>query len=229
MEAQALTAILGVTFRDPALLRQALLHRSYAREMSLPALDTNERLEFLGDAVLDLIVAEHLFRHHPDLPEGELTKARAMLVNSSFLSRLAERAGIGEQVLLSRDERADGGQAKTSILADTLEAVIGAIFIDQGLDTARDAVIEMLADDLENLVEKGVRSDFKTELQELAVQLGHPAPRYDMEDEGPDHAKVFHSRVYLGSSLMGKGAGRSKKEAEQAAAAELLRHLSHRD
>ncbi len=218
-----------VRFGDHELLTRALTHRSFAYEAGLEAYDTNERLEFLGDAVLDLVVSDYLFLNYPELSEGELTRARARLVNTGTLARVAARAEIGPLVRLSRDEKADGGEAKPSILADTLEAIIGAVFLDRGLLQSRELVMRLLADEMAEVLTGASTSDPKTELQELVVQNQGEFPLYEIEEEGPPHARVFHSRVYVGSMLMGRGSGRSKKEAEQAAAAEALQELGSRE
>ena len=224
---EAAEEFLGLHFADHELLARALTHRSFAYEAGLEAADTNERLEFLGDAVLDLVVSDFLFLTYPELSEGELTRARARLVNTTTLARVAAQAGIGPLVRLSRDEKADGGNAKPSILADTLEALIGAVFLDLdlGLEEARDLVMRLLQAEMAEIVSGAFTSDPKTELQEVAVQDQGQFPIYEIEEEGPPHARVFHSRVYVGSMLKGRGSGRSKKEAEQAAAAEALQAL----
>jgi len=222
---QTAEGLLGVRFGDHELLARALTHRSFAYEAGLEAADTNERLEFLGDAVLDLVVSDFLFLTYPELSEGELTRARARLVNTTTLARVAAQAGIGPLVRLSRDEKADGGEGKPSILADTLEALIGAVFLDLGLEQARAIVMRLLQAEMAEMVTGAITSDPKTELQELAVQNQGEFPIYEIEEEGPPHARVFHSRVYVGSMLKGRGSGRSKKEAEQAAAAEALQEL----
>lgn len=225
---EAAEALLRVRFGDHELLARALTHRSFAYEAGLEASNTNERLEFLGDAVLDLVVSDFLFLTCPELSEGDLTRARAWLVNTAALARVAAQAGIGPLVRLSRDEKGDGGEAKASILADTLEAIIGAVFLDRGLEEARQLVMRLLKAEMADVVSGAFTSDPKTELQELVVQNQGEFPLYEIEEEGPPHARVFHSRVYAGSMLMGKGSGRSKKEAEQAAAAEALQELSSR-
>lgn len=215
--------LLGVTFRDPKLLSQALTHRSYAHEASLESGETNERLEFLGDAVLDLVISDHLFRGYRDLDEGKLTRIRSYLVNMGSLAELAREMGLGEHVLLSRDERADGGAEKASIISDALEALIGAVYLDQGLEAARKMVLRIFGDRLEEAAGGDLDFDFKSRLQELAVKEKGVLPRYRLREEGPDHCKVFHAVVYVGDRRMGSGSGTSKKEAEQAAARDALR------
>ncbi|WP_287155529.1 ribonuclease III [Candidatus Solincola tengchongensis] len=215
--------LLGVTFRDPKLLSQALTHRSYAHEASLETGETNERLEFLGDAVLDLVISDHLFRHYRDLDEGKLTRIRSYLVNMGSLAELAREMGLGEHLLLSRDERADGGAEKSSIVADALEALIGAVYLDQGLEAAREMVLRIFRDRLEEAASGDLDFDYKSQLQELTVKERGVLPRYRLREEGPDHCKVFHAVVYVGDRKMGSGSGSSKKEAEQAAARDALR------
>jgi|YelNatPaOPRAMG01_1025707.scaffolds.fasta_scaffold02371_1 ribonuclease-3 len=215
--------LLGVTFRDPKLLSQALTHRSYAHEASLETGETNERLEFLGDAVLDLVISDHLFRHYRDLDEGKLTRIRSYLVNMGSLAELAREMGLGEHVLLSRDERADGGAEKASIISDALEALIGAVYLDQGLEAARKMVLRIFGERLEEAARGDLDFDYKSRLQELAVKEKGVLPRYRLREEGPDHCKVFHAVVYVGDRRMGSGSGTSKKEAEQAAARDALR------
>lgn len=215
--------LLGVTFNDRELLQRALTHRSYAHEASLDIGETNERLEFLGDAVLDLVISDHLFRNYRDLDEGELTRIRSYLVNMNSLADLAREIGLGEHLLLSRDERADGGAEKSSIVSDALEALIGAVYLDQGLEKARDLVLRLFRDRLLEAVKGGLDFDYKSRLQELVVKEKGILPRYRLREEGPDHCKIFHATVYVGDRKMGTGSGSSKKEAEQAAAKDALR------
>jgi len=217
-----------VAFRDKGLLKRALTHRSYAYEHSLEPEETNERLELLGDAVLDLIISEYLFLRHRELSEGELTKIRAHLVNMNTLAELAREIGLGPHILLSRDERADGGEEKPSILADALEALIGALYLDRGLDVARKVVLRLFRNRIEGALSGSLDFDFKSRLQEMVVKEKGILPRYRIEEEGPDHQKVFHATVYVGNSRVGKGSGRSKKEAEQEAARAALENPSWR-
>jgi ribonuclease-3 len=224
--ARWLTDALGVEL--PAeLLELALTHRSYAYEHG--GLPTNERLEFLGDSVLGLVVTDELYRSHPDLPEGQLAKLRASVVNMTSLARVARalgEGGIGPHLLLGRGETTTGGRDKDSILADALEALIGALHLGQGLDTAA-AIVHRLFDPL--LAESATRGaglDWKTSLQELGAGQGLGAPVYDVEDTGPDHAKTFTAVVSLAGQIRGKGTGRSKKIAEQEAAQVAWRSLT---
>ena len=199
------------------LLPLALTHRSYAYENG--GLPTNERLEFLGDAVLGLVVTDELYRSQPDLPEGQLAKLRASVVNMNSLARVSRAlgdGGIGPHLLLGRGETTTGGREKDSILADALEALIGAIHLGQGLDTAS-AIVHRLFDPLlAESATRGAALDWKTSLQELGAGQGLGAPVYDVEDEGPDHAKTFTAVVLLAGQVRGKGTGRTKKAAEAA-------------
>ncbi len=218
--------LLGITFRDGELLRRALTHRSYAHEASLGADETNERLEFLGDAVLDLVISDYLYRHYGDLDEGELTRVRSTLVNTNSLAEIARDLGLGERVMLSRDEKADGGAEKSSIIADALEALIGAVYLDQGLQAASELVMALFRDRLQQAVAGELDFDYKSRLQELVVKQRGTLPRYRLREEGPDHCKTFFATVYVGGKKMGTGSGNSKKEAEQSAAREALRGLA---
>lgn len=219
---EAIEDLLDVTFRDKELLRQALVHRSYAHEACVPPDNTNERLEFLGDAVLDVVISDHLYRNHAELDEGELTRIRSNLVNMNSLAETARDLRLGDYVFLSRDERADGGGDKASIIADALEALIGAVYLDQGLEEAGRLCMRLFEDKLEEAVTGMLDYDYKSRLQETVIKERGILPRYRLREEGPDHRKVFHAIVYIGDEKMGEGSGTSKKEAEQAAAREAL-------
>lgn len=212
----ALVERLGREFRDPNLLARSLAHRSWCAETE-GAL-SNERLEFLGDAVLGLVVTDHLFLTYPDLPEGELAKVRASLVNSEALAEVAATLDLGSFLLLGKGEAASGGREKPSILADAMEAVIGAVYLDGGWAAASDLVMGLLADRIEEAAAGPGGQDYKTRLQELAARKFEQLPRYDVHDEGPDHAKRFFAKVFLAGEERGEGEGRSKKQAEQGAA-----------
>jgi len=207
---------LGVSL-DRGLLVRALTHRSYAYENG--NLPTNERLEFLGDAVLGLVVTDALFRAHPDLPEGQLAKLRAAVVNMRALAQVARVLRVGEHILLGRGEESSGGRDKSSILADTLEALIGATYLEHGIERGAELVHRLVDGLLESSAELGAGLDWKTSLQELTATRGLGVPEYAVTEEGPDHAKIFHARVLVGGVVRGTGSGRSKKEAEQQAAA----------
>ena len=225
---EAIEDLLDITFRDREILRQALTHRSYAHEASLPQDYTNERLEFLGDAVLDVVVSDHLYRNHGELDEGELTRIRSNLVNMNALAETARELGLGEHIYLSRDERADGGGDKASIIADALEAIIGAVYLDRGLEEAGELCMRLFEDKLEEAVTGTLDYDYKSRLQETVVKDRGILPRYRLREEGPDHRKVFHATVYIGDERMGRGRGTSKKEAEQDAAREALERMERR-
>ena len=208
---------LGDPELDPELLTRALTHRSYAYENG--GLPTNERLEFLGDSVLGVVVTETLYTTHPDLSEGRLAKLRAAVVNARALAGVARDLGLGEHIKLGRGEETTGGRDKASILSDTVEALIGAIHLSGGGLEASAQVVHMLFDPLmEQASALGAGLDWKTSLQELSAELGLGVPEYVIEDDGPDHMKTFTAKVRVGDRLYGNGRGRSKKEAEQGAA-----------
>jgi len=210
-----LEARLGVAF-DRALLVRALTHRSYAYENG--GLPTNERLEFLGDSVLGLVVTDALYRRHPDLAEGYLAKLRAAVVNMRALADVARGLDIGAHILLGRGEVTSGGQDKSSILADTLEAVIGAVYYQHGIEVAT-AFVRRLVDPLmESSAALGAGLDWKTSLQELTADRGLGVPDYHIEQTGPDHSKVFTAWAVVAGERHGGVRGRTKKEAEQRAA-----------
>ena len=217
-----LEARLGVAF-DRELLVRALTHRSYAYENG--GLPTNERLEFLGDSVLGLVVTDALYRRHPELAEGYLAKLRAAVVNMRALADVARGLDIGAHILLGRGEVTSGGPDKSSILADTLEAVIGAVYFEHGIEVAT-AFVRRLVDPLmESSAALGAGLDWKTSLQELTANGGLGVPEYVVDEEGPDHAKIFHAVAVIQGTGRGEGGGRSKKEAEQAAAAAAFKAL----
>jgi ribonuclease-3 len=210
-----LEAALGIGL-SPALLEQALTHRSYAYEHG--GLPNNERLEFLGDAVLGLVVTEELFRTHPDLAEGQLAKLRASVVSTRALAEVAREIGLGEWVRLGRGEVTTGGDDKSSILADTTEAVIGAVFIERGHEVATQVVRRLVGPSLERALQAGASTDWKTALQELTAARGSGAPVYVLAGSGPDHARRFVAQVLVAGEVSGHGEGGTKKEAEQQAA-----------
>ena len=210
--------------RREGLLLQALRHRSWCAEN--PGWESNERLEFLGDSVLGLIVTTHLFRTYSDIPEGELTKVRASVVNSATLAEVAIELDLGPSLMLGKGEDQSGGREKPSILADATEALIGACYIDQGWDAAEAAVMAHFGARIEEAAAGPGGQDYKTRLQELCARLFDQLPRYTVTDQGPDHAKEFDATVSLKGEPRGFGRGRSKKQAEQAAAREAWEHLS---
>ena len=201
----------------PDLLERALTHRSFAYENG--NLPTNERLEFLGDAVLSLVVTDALYHRHPDLAEGRLAKLRAAVVNMRALAHVARALGVGDHVLLGKGEEGSGGRDKSSILADTLEALIGAVYVEHGIDVSTAFVHRLVDPLLTSSAALGAGLDWKTSLQELTAELALGVPEYRVSEEGPDHAKTFHADVLVQGDIRGTGSGRSKKEAEQGAAA----------
>ena len=212
----ALADRLGWDVGDNELFERALSHRSWCAET--PGSSSNERLEFLGDAVLGLVVTDHLFRTYPSLPEGELAKVRASVVNSAALAEVAASLDIGEALLLGKGEGQSGGREKPSILADAMEAVIGAVYMDRGWQSAEDLVMRLLGDRIEEAAAGPGGQDYKTRLQELCARRFDALPDYEVKDEGPDHAKRFDAVVRVAGVKRGTGHGRSKKQAEQGAA-----------
>ncbi len=214
---------LGVRFKDPVLRRMALSHRSYAFEQD--STETNERLEFLGDAVLGLVVTDLAYARFPDLPEGDLAKLRAATVNMLTLADIARELGLGQEILLGKGEELSGGRDKTSIVADAMEAVLGAVYLDRGLGAARDLIERLFWPRMAAYARGEGDRDYKTGLQELAAQDVGTIPQYRVVEEGPDHAKEFTATVFIGGQAYGSGEGRSKKEAEQHAAREAYERL----
>jgi ribonuclease-3 len=210
-------------FRDAGLHRSSLSHRSYAFEQG--SSDNNERLEFLGDAVLGLVVTDLAFNRFPDMPEGELAKLRAATVNMLTLADIARELGLGEELLLGKGEELSGGRDKTSILADAMEAVLGAVYLDRGLGAARDLIERLFWPRMAAYARGEGERDYKTSLQELAAQEVGSVPQYRVREQGPDHAKEFTATVLVAGSEYGTGEGRSKKEAEQQAAREAYARL----
>ena len=223
---QELEKKLNYQFRNPAFLSEALSHSSYANEHRAAHLNSNERLEFLGDSVLGFVTAEFLFLQHPDLPEGDLTRIRAALVCEQSLYEVAQKLGLGQYLKLGKGEEAGGGRTRTSILADATEAVFAAVYLDGGITAASALIHRVLLDaEREEVVEER-RRDFKTALQELVQRQADQVLTYQMVGEsGPDHAKVFEAEVLLNGKPLGRGSGHSKKEAEQAAARTALHTL----
>lgn len=220
-EPTALLEKLGVHL-DPELLVLALTHRSFAHEAG--GIPTNERLEFLGDTVLGLVVTEALYRRHPEQPEGELAKMRAATVSQRSLAAVARRLELGRYILLGKGEMRTRGFDKDSILSDTVEALIGATYLSHGLEVARDLVHRLVDTTLEHAADLGAGLDWKTSLQEAAALRGFGAPVYEVTGEGPEHARVFHAQVSAGP-VVGLGQGSAKKHAEQAAAEQAYRAI----
>nr|WP_239617295.1 ribonuclease III [Cohnella mopanensis] len=219
---QQLQERINLTFRNPALLKQAFTHTSYVNEQRGARIADNERLEFLGDAVLQLTVSEYLYRLYPDSPEGEMTRLRASIVCEPSLVRFAETLEFGQVVLLGKGEEQTGGRTRPSLLADAFEAFLGALYLDQGLEAVRAFLERHLFSQLPSDGQAPLK-DFKTELQEKVQQLSMGALDYRIvEERGPAHDREFVSVVAIGKQRLGKGIGRSKKEAEQQAASQAL-------
>ncbi len=219
---------LDYEFDDNELLTLAMTHRSYCAEH--PDVESNERLEFLGDAVLGLAVTDHIHATYPDLPEGQLAKLRASVVNTATLAEVAGRLGLGDYLRLGKGEHQSGGRQKESILADALEAVIGALYVDGGWEESREVVLDLLLDEISSGAVRPGRQDYKTRLQELSAQMGLGAPVYQIEGSGPDHDKRFVAVALIDGDARGEGTGTSKKRAEQAAARTAWHELdAHRD
>ena len=216
----ALMGRLGYRFLDPSLLRLALVHRSFQSENDEP--DSNERLEFLGDAVLGWVVADHSFHRLPDDPEGRLSDLRQAVVNTHALAERAREIDLGSFVMLGRGEATGGGRDKDSILADTFEAVIGAVYLDGGDGAARDFVVARLSPSIEEMIPRIDTVDAKTALQEMCTDRGWEPPRYETHGEGPDHDRLFTAHVFVNGRMAGSGTGRSKKAAEQVAARQAV-------
>jgi ribonuclease-3 len=208
---------LGHTFSDLSLLQHALAHRSWCGEQEGGA-PSNERLEFLGDAVLGLVVARYSYERYPNFPEGMLAKVRSAVVNARVLAQVAERLDVGAVLLLGRGEEASGGRAKASILSDAFEAILGAVYLDAGWDAAELLILRELGDAITAAGKEPDDFDHKSRLQEKAVHDGEGTPRYVVTGSGPDHDRAYVAEVYIGGTLVGEGAGRSKKDAEQEAA-----------
>jgi ribonuclease-3 len=219
----AVEAAFGATFRNQGLLRQAFVHRSYLNEHPSFPLPSNERLEFLGDAVIGFVAADWLYRGFETLSEGELTRLRAALVRAETLARAATALNLGQYIYLGRGEEASGGRRRQTLLAATFEALVGAAFLDLGLDVAGSFVRRMLEPELARVLAKETVKDYKSRLQELAQARSQVTPVYrTIAAEGPDHEKVFTVAVLLGERVAGTGKGHSKQEAEQVAARRAL-------
>lgn len=211
--------ILGVTFNDKALLKQAFVHRSFINENKGIGLEHNERLEFLGDAVLELVITHHLYDEYPDKTEGDMTSYRSALVNADTCAEVAEKLKFNDFLLLSRGEAKDTGRARAYILANTLESVIGAIYLDQGYEATKKFIDTHITPLTEEIVKKGLWIDAKSKFQERAQEITGLTPSYKtLKEVGPDHDKKFSIGVFLGAEQVAVGEGRSKQDAEQEAA-----------
>ena len=211
---------INYNFKDATLLAQAMCHSSYTNEINVKRLECNERLEFLGDAVLELVTSEFLFQTYPDYPEGDLTKLRASLVCEPALAFAARGIDIGKHLLLGKGEEATGGRVRDSIISDALEAVIGAMYLDTGIAAAREFILRFILNDIES---KQLFHDSKTNLQEIVQGTTKGEIAYTLvSEEGPDHNKTFTVRVSIGEKPYGEGAGKTKKAAEQMAAYQAI-------
>jgi len=223
----SLQKALEIDFRRPALLEQALVHRSYLNEAPELDLESNERMEFLGDAVLGLVISERLYGDYPALSEGHLSQIRALLVRWDTLAEAAERISLGDYLILGRGEEMSGGRTRPSNLAGGLEALIGAAFLDGGITKARKLVLKLLGPELEKVAAGAVAVDSKSQLQHVVQTRWHEIPTYRLiSSVGPDHAKTFTVEVVVQSEVLGRGEGRNKKQAELAAARQALDTLA---
>lgn len=221
-ERSALLSRVGLRLPDDAL-ELALTHRSYAYEHG--GLPTNERLEFLGDSVLGIVITDQLYRDHPDLPEGQLAKLRASIVNMHALAAVGTALGLGELLLLGRGEELTGGRHKASIVSDAVEALLGALYLEHGLETVRAVILRLFHELMTAAPRLGAGLDWKTSLQELSASSGTGVPSYEVDETGPDHDKTFTARAVVGGAVLGAGTGHTKKQAEQLAAAQAYRAL----
>ncbi len=228
MKSGQLEAVLGLKFKDRRLLEQALVHGSYANEQGWPLSSSYERLEYLGDAVLELVVSEELYRRRPDLSEGELTKGRAALVQGKTLAQVAERRGLGDFLKLGKGEESKGGRHRESTLAAVFEAVTAAVYLDRGYAGAQQFILKTMAQELEDFLGGNIpRENAKSSLQEFVQGLGKSAPSYRLLScEGPDHGPVFTVEVVVEDEVLGVGSGGSKAMAERGAAENALASLA---
>jgi ribonuclease III len=214
---------IGINFKDKNLIQQAFTHRSYINENRGKGLAHNERLEFLGDAVLELVVTDFLYHKYPQKPEGDMTSFRSALVNTTTLSNVASELGAGDFLMMSKGERQDTGRARAFILANTFESIVGAIYLDQGYDVARGFIEKNIFPLTDEIVEKELWKDAKSRLQEVAQEKVSVTPNYNVvKEEGPDHERVFTVAVCFGEKEIAEGSGKSKQEAEQEAALKAL-------
>lgn len=215
-------------FKNRNLPLLAITHSSFANENKAMGVCSNERLEFLGDAVLNIVVSEHIYLKYPELPEGELTKIRAAVVCEPTISNCAKELELGEHILLGKGEEMTGGRRRTSILSDVFEAVAGAVYLDGGLRQAKRFLLRVLGKYIDDVEGRSVFVDYKTKLQEMVQRVGKAGMVYEVTGEsGPEHDKIFEVQVRAGSKVMGKGKGRSKKEAEQVAASDAIRTMEN--
>ena len=224
MNSEKLSEQIGYTFQNPELLRNALTHSSYTNEKGHSGFKDNERLEFLGDAVFDAVISEYLYEKLEDVEEGKLTKLRALIVCERSLADRAERFRIGDYLYLGKGEEHTGGRKRISIIADATEALIGAVFLDGGWDSAKDMVLRNFMPVIEDALAGKLSRDYKTELQEMYQQRGSMEIRYaTVREDGPDHCKIFTIGLWMNGEKVSEGSGRTKKEAEQNAAKAALK------
>lgn len=223
---QFLEGILGETVKDVKQIESAFVHRSYVNEFRRKNSESNERLEFLGDAVLDMVITEELMRRFPEEAEGSLSKFRSMLVNEKTLAKVSEAISIGHYLKLGKGEEQSRGREKPSILSDTFEAIVGSIYLSNGMKAAGKFILHVLSEMIENVNVQAHKQDYKTSLQEMAQSLLKTIPRYQIAyQEGPDHLRTFETEVLILEQVMGRGKGRSKKESEQLAAKAAIAQL----
>lgn len=216
---------IGIKFKDQELLRNAFIHRSYLNEHKTSKFEHNERLEFLGDAVLELIVTEFLYLNYPN-PEGDLTNWRSALVKGEMLAKIARELSLGDYLFLSKGEDSSGGRDKDYLLANTFEALLGVVYLEKGYDVSKEFVSKVLLFHLEAILESGAHIDAKSKFQEIAQEKVNVTPAYKVvHDEGPDHNKIFTMGAFIGDRMVGKGNGGSKQSAEQKAAEDALERL----
>jgi ribonuclease-3 len=226
LDLSTLQKTLGIDFRNQALLKQALVHSSYINENPTDSSGDNERLEFLGDAVLGFIITEKLYREYPDSSEGEMTRVRAALVNGNALAGIARRMGLGEALYMGKGEESSGGRNKKPNLAGALEALIAAVYLDRGITATRKFVLRLLEEEITDVLSKSAVRDAKSRLQEIVQSRSQGMPLYQIiEEHGPSHEKIFTVEVIIGDVAMGRGTGKSKKQAETAAARAALEKL----
>lgn len=226
MTFEELQTTIGITFTNQDLLKQAFIHRSYLNE-ARSIKESNERLEFLGDAILSFLTSQFLYKTYPEYPEGKLTNIRSSLVNTKSLGAVSASLMLGDLLFLSRGEQESGGRINQSLLADCFEALLGSIYLDQGIDAARTFLSAHLFPNTEEIISNKKYIDFKSHLQEIIQEKSRVSPTYIVvKSEGPDHAKTFWVEVLAGVTLLGSGEGKSKQEAEQSAASNALEKLS---
>lgn len=224
-----LEKVIGYGFKNINILHEAVTHSSFANENRNHHMKDNERLEFLGDAILDLIISEYLFKKHPEMPEGDLSKIRASIVCEGSLAKVAKELQLGDYILLGKGEEITGGRQRASILADMFEAITGAIFVDGEFDDVRQFITRTLVHSVDHLSIEDLYTDYKTLLQENIQKESTQPLRYEVvEEKGPDHDKDFYVEVYHGSQCLGRGVGKSKKEAEQNAAQIAIKNLKNK-